>query len=100
MYRKKTGKTRKHSAGFIGHKLQLTALDCTLCPGSENTRQEENQSQLHRGLLTGVLEREWHPLQDLQAASHASLPSSASDIMGIRPGITSTKDIRIPVGGF
>ena len=93
VYGKKIGKTRKHSARFIGHKLQLTALDCTFCPGSEITCQEENQSQLHRELLRGVLRAgmasgNGDPLQDLQAASHASLPSSANDIMGIRPEIT------------
>lgn len=42
------------------------------------------QTNAHRGAASG----NGDPLQYLQSASLASLPSTASDIMGIRPGIT------------
>lgn len=49
VYGKKTGKMRKHSARFIGHKRQLTALDCTLCPGSGGKPESPAQRAADRG---------------------------------------------------
>lgn len=101
VYGKKIGKTRKHSARFIGHKLQLTVLDFTLCPGSENTCQEENQSQLHRRMLTGAL----------RAGMAIRCSTCSQPVLPLFPpllvtlwesdlGSHATKDIRIPSGGF
>lgn len=100
VYRKKIGKMRKHSTRFIGHKLQLTALDCTLCPGSVNTCQEENHSQLHRWLLTGALRAGMAIC--CSACSQPVMPLFPSVLVTLWEsdlGSHATKD-RVPSGGF
>lgn len=96
VYGKKIGKTRKHSARFIGHKLQLRALDFTLCPGSGGKPASTAQMDAYRGAASG----NGGPLQYLQPASHASLPPVLVTLWESDLGSHATKDIRIPSGGF